>query len=93
MSHAFRFLLLLPAFLLSQPAPATAGWNYRIGEPAPDFQLQALDGNTYRTADLKGQWLVVSFMTTWCPFCNAAAPYFEKLTQEYGRRGRQGRYR
>lgn len=87
MSHAFRFLLLLPAFLLSQPAPATAGWNYRIGEPAPDFQLQALDGNTYRTADLKGQWLVVSFMTTWCPFCNAAAPYFEKLTQEYGRRG------
>jgi peroxiredoxin len=87
MSRTLRFLLALSAVLLAQLGPASAGWNYRIGEPAPDFQLQTLDGNTYRSADHRGQWVVVSFMTTWCPFCNAAAPHFEKLTQEYGRRG------
>jgi peroxiredoxin len=87
MSRAFRLLLLLSATLFVPLGPATAGWNYRIGEPAPDFQLRALDGNTYRSAGLKGQWLVVSFMTSWCPFCNAAAPHFERLTQEYGKRG------
>jgi peroxiredoxin len=67
--------------------PAAAAWNYRIGEAAPEFQLEAIDGNVYRSAELKGKWLVVSFMTTWCPFCNAAAPHFEKLNQDYGKRG------
>lgn len=85
MSRAAHFALFLFAMLLAQPA--AAGWNYRIGEPAPEFQLEATDGNVYRTADLKGKWVVVSFMTTWCPFCNAAAPHFEKLNQEYGARG------
>ena len=36
---------------------------------------------------LRGKWVVVSFMTTWCPFCNAAAPHFDKLSQEHGKRG------
>ena len=67
-------VLTLLASLLAQPA--AAGWNYRIGEPAPEFQLEALDGNVYRSTDLKGKWVVMSFMTTWCPFCNAAAPHF-----------------
>jgi peroxiredoxin len=85
MSRAIHFVLLLSAILLSQPA--AGGWNYRIGEPAPEFQLEALDGNVYSSAELKGKWVVVSFMTTWCPFCNAAAPHFEKLNQDYGKRG------
>jgi peroxiredoxin len=85
MSRAVRFVLFLSAMLLAQLA--AAGWNYRIGEPAPEFQLEALDGKVYRSTDLKGKWVVVSFMTTWCPFCNAAAPHFEKLNQEYGKRG------
>jgi peroxiredoxin len=85
MSRAIHFLSLLSVILLAQPA--TAAWNYRIGEPAPEFQLEALDGSLYRSADLKGKWVVVSFMTTWCPFCNAAAPHFNKLSQEYGKRG------
>ena len=87
MSHPAHFALFLLTMLLAWPAPAAAGWNYRIGEPAPEFQLEALDGSLYRSTDLKGKWVVVSFMTTWCPFCNAAAPHFEKLNQEYGKRG------
>jgi len=81
-----RFALLLLAILFAVPAQA-AGWNYRIGEPAPEFELHALDGKVYRSHDWRGGWTVVSFMTTWCPFCNAAAPHFEQLNQEYGPRG------
>src|SRR5882672_10268897 len=87
MSRAAHFALFLFAMLLAPSTSSAAGWTYRIGEPAPEFQLEALDGNVYRYADLKGKWVVVSFMTTWCPFCNAAAPHFEKLSQEYGKRG------
>ena len=87
MSRPAHVALFLFATLLACSAPAAAGWNYRMGEPAPEFQLEALDGNVYRSTDLKGKWVVLSFMTTWCPFCNAAAPHFEKLNQEYGKRG------
>ena len=82
---------VLAAFLIALfaavPAAHAATWNYRIGEEAPAFSLKTLDGKAMSNADLKGQFTVVSFMTTWCPFCNAAAPHFEKLTQEYGGRG------
>ena len=83
-----RGIVLVIAGVVSLLAqPVYAGWNYRIGEAAPEFQLKALDGNVYGSAELKGKWVVVSFMTTWCPFCNAAAPHFERLNQEYGKRG------
>jgi peroxiredoxin len=77
---------MLLSTLLAVLAPTSAAWNYRIDEVAPEFKLKALDGTTYSTSELKGKWVVVSFMTTWCPFCNAAAPHFEKLAQEYGKR-------
>jgi len=86
MSRTATFALLI-GLLLPSSLPAAAGWNYRIGEPAPEFQLEALDGTVYRSADLKGKWVVASFMTTWCPFCNAAAPHFNKLSQDYSKRG------
>ncbi len=79
--------VILLVFAIALGAPASAAWNYRIGEPAPEFQLRSLDGMVYRSGELRGSWLVVSFMTSWCPFCNAAAPHFEKLNQEYGKRG------
>src|SRR5690606_29912799 len=31
----------------------------QVGDPAPDFALQASDGNTYRLADFRGKQAVV----------------------------------
>lgn len=66
---------------------AAASWNYRVGEEAPAFNLKALDGKAVGSADLRGHFTVVSFMTTWCPFCNAAAPHLQKLGDDYRDRG------
>ena len=85
MLPAARLVVFL--FAVAFSSAACAAWNYRIGEPAPEFQLRSLDGALYRSSDLHGTWLVVSFMTSWCPFCNAAAPHFERLNQEYAKRG------
>ena len=83
-----RAIIVVIAGVVSLCAqPATAAWNYRIGESAPEFQLRTVDGNVYRSTELRGKWVVVSFMTSWCPFCNAAAPHLEKLNQEYSQRG------
>lgn len=77
------FLVVLLAWA---PAQA-AGWNYRIGEEAPSFSLKTLDGKALSSADLRGQFTVIGFMTTWCPYCNAAAPHVQKLQEDYRDRG------
>lgn len=55
-----------------------------IGEVAPAFTLQGLDGKTYSLAGSEGKYTVLHFATTWCPFCNAEAPHLEELSQRYG---------
>ena len=80
--------LALALSLLCTPALYAAdSWNYRIGEEAPAFKLKSLAGKTVSSLDLKGQFAVVSFMTSWCPFCNASVPALEKLSQTYATRG------
>ncbi len=53
------------------------------GKPAPVFALPSLEGTTVSLSDFAGKYLVLHIATTWCPFCNAEAPYLEKLYQEY----------
>jgi peroxiredoxin len=78
---------LLIMLLVCAPGAQAADWNYRIGEDAPSFNLKTLDGKTLASEDLRGHYAVVSFMTTWCPFCNAAAPHLQKLFETYRDRG------
>lgn len=40
-------------------APARAAGGLEVGDPAPDFSLQASDGKTYRLADYRGRQAVV----------------------------------
>lgn len=86
--HAFLLALLVGVAGLSTLSQA-AGWNYRIGEAAPAFELTSLDGKPVSLTDHRGKIVVMSFMTSWCPFCNAAAPYFEQLGNEYRDKGVQ----
>jgi peroxiredoxin len=54
-----------------------------IGKTAPEFSLEDLDGNSFNLASSRGSYVVVHIATTWCPFCNAEAPYLEELSQQY----------
>ena len=50
---------------------------------APQFTLPSLEGETISLQDYKGKFVVLHIATTWCPFCNAEAPYLEELHQNY----------
>lgn len=63
-------------------AQATKGEISR-GQPAPAFVLNDLGGNEVTSADLAGNFVVIHIATTWCPYCNAEAPYLEKIAQDY----------
>ncbi len=56
---------------------------------APSFTLKGLDGKTYSLAEQKGRYVVMHFAATWCPFCNAEAPYLEQLYKTYSSKGVQ----
>jgi thioredoxin-dependent peroxiredoxin len=49
---------------LHVPAGAQATAELKVGDPAPDFNLQASDGKTYKLADFKGKQAIV---VAWFP--------------------------
>jgi peroxiredoxin len=55
-----------------------------IGQPAPVFELKGADDKIYSLNQMKGSYVVIHFAATWCPFCNAEAPFLEQLYQHYG---------
>ena len=58
-----------------------AGTN--VGDAAPEFQLQQVNGQTISLADLRGHPAVIIFWTSWCPICKAEAPEFNRLMRRH----------
>ncbi len=44
-----------------------------------DFELEGLDGNAYRLADYRGDWVVVNYWATWCAPCRKEIPDLSQL--------------
>lgn len=59
--------------MLMDPMPAA--------NPAPDFNLMGMDGDTHTLEDLKGKFVLVNFWATWCNPCKVEMPLLEKLHQ------------
>ncbi|HLE62386.1 MAG TPA: TlpA disulfide reductase family protein [Pyrinomonadaceae bacterium] len=58
-----------------------------VGEAAPEFQLRRMDGRTISLADFRGHPAVLIFWTSWCSFCKAEAPEFNRLVRRYRAKG------
>ena len=82
------FVSLIAALTLAAPggvlAPVRGQQN--SSAIAPSIRLQALDGQTYDVADLRGQVVLVSFGATWCTSCSAELFALEELKHEYAGR-------
>lgn len=58
-----------------------------LGQIAPSFALKDIDGKTHSLEQLRGKYVVIHFPATWCPFCNAEAPYLQELSKNYHDKG------
>ena len=52
------------------------------GRPAPDFQLQDLDGQTVSLGEFRGRPVMVNFWATWCGPCRMEMPYIEEVSND-----------
>ena len=60
---------ILLAALLAVAAPALAA---DVGQPAPEFALQDLDGKVHRLSDYRGKTVVLEWFNPGCPYVVAA---------------------
>src|SRR5262245_24106220 len=61
--------------------------GFGVGEYAPDFELRAVDGGSFKLSALRGQPVVVNFWGTWCAPCKVEIPWLVELDQTYRSQG------
>jgi peroxiredoxin len=55
----------------------------QIGETAPSFTLEDVDGQNVSLLDLRGHVIILDFWKASCPVCLASMPHLERLRQQY----------
>jgi beta-lactamase regulating signal transducer with metallopeptidase domain/thiol-disulfide isomerase/thioredoxin/protocatechuate 3,4-dioxygenase beta subunit len=60
----------------------------KLGEIVPDFEFETLDGAKKKLSELRGQYVLLDFWTTWCGSCVAALPEVQQLAEKYRSDGR-----
>lgn len=60
-----------------------------IPRPAPEFKIHEPSGKETLLSAQKGKVVVIQFLFTWCPHCQASAQWLSKMQAELGSKGVQ----
>ena len=79
-----RKLIVRPPGTVPKPR-----WTYPVteGDMAPDFELEDMDGSTWRLSELRGKVVLLNFWATWCGPCRQEMPHLEKLHRMFSEDG------
>jgi peroxiredoxin len=74
---------LLVCLLLLTFSSAFSQQALRLGETAPEFSGQALDGTVYDLQQLQGKVVVLTFWSTRCEICHSEIPNLNRVADRY----------
>ena len=58
-----------------------------IGDLAPDFDLETIDGGRFRLSDWRGQPVLINFWASWCGPCRREVPALIRALDAHGANG------
>ena len=67
-----------PEVSAQKPTPDSVGYLVKVGQMAPDFEMELTDGTTVRLSDLRGKVVMLQFTASWCGVCRKEMPFIEK---------------
>ena len=57
----------------------------KVGQPAPAFDVEALNGGRIKLEDFRGKFVLLDFWATWCGPCVAEIPGLKELHDRFGK--------
>ena len=84
------FIFLIATQLLGRSAAINVtvqGGRATVGQPAPDFTTQTLDGSRVRLSQYRGKPVLLNFWATWCGPCQDEMPLIQRASDIYKRQG------
>ena len=77
-------ITLISGLLITGCAPSQ---GTEVGNLAPDFQLDSLDGQTVSLSNLRQKPVLINFWATWCSPCRSEMPYIQEIYEEWSDKG------
>lgn len=62
-------LLMQSGCIADGDSTSDLGTLVEVGELAPDFTVDQIDGSPVRLSDLRGRVVLLTFFSSWCPEC------------------------
>ncbi len=58
--------------------PDSVGYIVKVGDMAPDFEMELTDGQKVKLSSLRGKVVMLQFTASWCGVCRKEMPFIEK---------------